>query len=63
MSCADIARVAFATLRHRIEPTSTGHAVSPVETKLIVRQTTGRPAGELGNGMLKAVRVKAPQRL
>jgi DNA-binding LacI/PurR family transcriptional regulator len=63
MSCADIAQVAFATLRHRIEPTSTGHAVAPVETKLIVRQTTGRPAGELGNGTLKAVRVKAPQKL
>jgi LacI family transcriptional regulator len=62
MSCADIARVAFATLRHRIEPGSTGRAAAPVETMLILRQTTGRPAGGLLNGMQTAVRVKASQK-
>jgi LacI family transcriptional regulator len=45
MSCADIAQVAFATLRHRIEPGSARHAARPVETSLIVRQTTGAPQG------------------
>ena len=42
MSCADIAQVAFSTLRHRIEVGSARHATHPVETSLIVRQTTGR---------------------
>jgi DNA-binding LacI/PurR family transcriptional regulator len=45
MSCEEIAHVAFATLRHRIEPGSTRHAARPVETSLIVRQTTGAPQG------------------
>jgi DNA-binding LacI/PurR family transcriptional regulator len=44
MSCEDIARVAFATLRHRIEPGSTRKAIHPVDTGLILRQTTGAPA-------------------
>jgi LacI family transcriptional regulator len=43
MSCAEIAQVAFATLRHRIEPGSARHAARPVGTSLIVRQTTGAP--------------------
>jgi LacI family transcriptional regulator len=46
MSCADIAQVAFATLRHRIEPASTRDATRAVETKLIIRQTTGAPPTE-----------------
>ena len=49
MSCADIAQVAFATLRHRIEPGSTRHVMRLVETSLIVRQTTGVPGGERTN--------------
>lgn len=51
MSCADIAQVAFATLRHRIESDPARYAVRPVETKLILRQTTGRPAAEMLNGI------------
>ena len=47
MSCADIAQVAFSTLRHRIEPGPARHTMRPVETSLIVRQTTGAPSGEL----------------
>jgi LacI family transcriptional regulator len=43
MSCAQIAKAAFATLRHRIEPVSTHHALPPITTKLILRQTTGAP--------------------
>jgi LacI family transcriptional regulator len=46
MSCADIAQVAFSTLRHRIESDSARHAMRPVETRLIVRQTTGAPSEE-----------------
>ena len=46
MSCADIAKAAFATLRHRIEPTTTNHRLSPVETKLILRQTTAAPSAD-----------------
>jgi DNA-binding LacI/PurR family transcriptional regulator len=63
MSCADIARVAFATLRHRIEPGSTRYAVRPVETKLILRQTTGRPSREPPDGIRKPARIKPPQNL
>ena len=44
MSCADIAQVAFSTLRHRIEVGSGRHATRQVETKLIIRQTAGVPA-------------------
>jgi DNA-binding LacI/PurR family transcriptional regulator len=44
MSCADIAQLAFSALRHRIETGTARHNVQPVETKLIVRQTTGAPA-------------------
>ena len=44
MSCTDIAQVAFATLRHRIEPGSARQPTAPVETRLIVRQTTGAPS-------------------
>jgi DNA-binding LacI/PurR family transcriptional regulator len=44
MSCSDIAQVAFSTLRHRIETASGRHAGPPVETKLIIRQTTGAPS-------------------
>lgn len=44
MSCADIAQVAFSTLRHRIEVGAARHVTHPVGTKLIVRQTTGAPA-------------------
>jgi LacI family transcriptional regulator len=44
MACADIAQVAFSTLRNRIETPTTRHAggpaAVPVETKLILRQTT-----------------------
>jgi DNA-binding LacI/PurR family transcriptional regulator len=44
MACADIAQVAFSTLRNRIEAPTTRHAAGPaavpVETKLILRQTT-----------------------
>jgi LacI family transcriptional regulator len=48
MSCADIAKVAFSTLRHRIEPVSTHYTPPLVETKLILRQTTGAPpSGDL----------------
>jgi LacI family transcriptional regulator len=47
MSCADIAQVAFATLRHRIEPTSVRSIAQAVETKLIIRQTTGKPPGRV----------------
>jgi len=46
MSCADIAQVAFATLRHRIEPGFARHIARPVETSLIVRQSTAAPQGE-----------------
>lgn len=46
MSCADIAQVAFSTLRHRIEQGPSRLAMRPVETSLIVRQTTGAPPGE-----------------
>jgi DNA-binding LacI/PurR family transcriptional regulator len=46
MSCSDIAQIAFSTLRHRIESGSSRFAVHPVETRLIVRQTTGVPSGE-----------------
>jgi LacI family transcriptional regulator len=49
MSCEDIAHVAFATLRHRIEPGSARYAARPVETSLIVRQTTGAPQGARTN--------------
>ena len=45
MSCTDIAQVAFATLRHRLESGSARHAARVVETSLIVRQTTGAPQG------------------
>jgi LacI family transcriptional regulator len=62
MSCVDIAQVAFATLRHRIEPGPARHAARPVETKLIIRQTTGRPSGEQLDGTRKAARIK-PQKL
>lgn len=44
MSCAEIARAAFSTLRHRIEPASTHPGLQPIETTLIVRQTTGAPS-------------------
>lgn len=44
MSCADIAQVAFSTLRHRIEVGSARHTSHPVETQLIIRQTTGAPS-------------------
>jgi DNA-binding LacI/PurR family transcriptional regulator len=44
MSCADIAQVAFSTLRHRIEVGPGRHTTHPVETSLIVRQTTGAPS-------------------
>lgn len=40
MSCADIAQVAFGTLRNRIEAPAPRQAAVPVDTKLIVRQTT-----------------------
>lgn len=63
MSCADIARAAFATLRHRIEPGSTRFAMRPVETKLIVRQTTGRPAGETPNAIRRSARMKPTQQV
>jgi LacI family transcriptional regulator, galactose operon repressor len=63
MSCADIARAAFATLRYRIEPDAARHTIRPVETKLIVRQTTGRPAGEMLDGIRKAARIKPMQRV
>ncbi len=63
MSCADIARAAFATLRHRIEPDSARHAGGPVETQLIVRQTTSRPAGETLNGIRKDANVRKAQKL
>lgn len=43
MSCADIARSSFGILRHRIESTPLRSAARPVETQLIVRQTTGAP--------------------
>jgi LacI family transcriptional regulator len=43
MSCAAIAQVAFATLRHRIEPGSARYAARPVDTSLILRQSTGAP--------------------
>jgi LacI family transcriptional regulator len=47
MSCADIAQVAFSTLRNRIEASTNRHtpvpAISPVDTKLILRQTTAPP--------------------
>ncbi|HEX6773084.1 MAG TPA: LacI family DNA-binding transcriptional regulator [Acidobacteriaceae bacterium] len=46
MSCAQIAKAAFATLRHRIEPASTHHAPPLITTKLILRQTTGAPYAE-----------------
>jgi DNA-binding LacI/PurR family transcriptional regulator len=49
MSCTDIAQVAFAALRQRIEPGSTRHAAPSVETSLIVRQTTGAPRSERSN--------------
>jgi LacI family transcriptional regulator len=62
MSCADIARAAFATLRHRIEPGSPRNVVRPVETKLIIRQTTGRALGEPLDGTRKAMRVKPSPR-
>jgi LacI family transcriptional regulator len=42
MACADIAQNAFTILRNRIESASTGDAVA-VETRLIVRQSTGAP--------------------
>jgi LacI family transcriptional regulator len=45
MSCTDIAQVAFATLRQRIESGSARHTARMVETSLIVRQTTGAPQG------------------
>jgi DNA-binding LacI/PurR family transcriptional regulator len=63
MSCADIARVAFGTLRHRIESGAARHAASPVETKLILRQTTGRPSGERLNGKRKAVKHRPSQKV
>jgi LacI family transcriptional regulator len=63
MSCADIAQVAFATLRHRIEPGPARYAVPPVETKLILRQTTGRPSGEQLDGTRKALRARAATKL
>ena len=44
MSCADIAKAAFSTLRHRVESATAHHASPPVETKLILRQTTGAPS-------------------
>jgi DNA-binding LacI/PurR family transcriptional regulator len=43
MSCADIAQVAFSTLRNRIEAPTNRPAGVPVQTKLIVRQTTAPP--------------------
>jgi DNA-binding LacI/PurR family transcriptional regulator len=43
MSCADIAQVAFSILRHRIEASNPRQGVRPVETKLVVRQTTAPP--------------------
>ena len=63
MSCADIARAAFATLRHRIEPDSARHGGGPVETQLIVRQTTSRPAAETLNGIRKHANVRKAQKL
>jgi DNA-binding LacI/PurR family transcriptional regulator len=56
MSCADIAQVAFTILRQRIEPGSARHPARPVETGLIVRQTTGAPHGVRPN----AARHKRP---
>jgi hypothetical protein len=64
MSCADIAQVAFSTLRHRIECGSARHAMRPVETRLIVRQTTGAPSQERAEiTQSKAIKVRAPQKI
>jgi DNA-binding LacI/PurR family transcriptional regulator len=64
MSCADIAQVAFSTLRHRIESGSARHAMRPVETRLIVRQTTGAPSGErVEVRRNKAIKVRSPQKI
>jgi DNA-binding LacI/PurR family transcriptional regulator len=63
MSCADIAQVAFATLRHRIESDPGRYAVCPVETKLILRQTTGRPAAETLNGIRRDANPRKAQKL
>jgi DNA-binding LacI/PurR family transcriptional regulator len=53
MSCAKIAQVAFSTLRHRIEAGSTRHTVQPVETQLIIRQTTGAPPQQRSKPVVK----------
>ena len=64
MSCADIAQVAFSILRHRIEPGPSRLAMHPVETSLIVRQTTGVPPGERLEGThSKAARARPSQRV
>jgi DNA-binding LacI/PurR family transcriptional regulator len=64
MSCADIAQVAFSTLRHRIESGPARHAMRPVETRLIVRQTTGAPSGErVEVTRNKAIKVRSPQKI
>jgi LacI family transcriptional regulator len=62
MSCADIAQVAFSTLRQRIESGSARHAMRPVETRLIVRQTTGAPSQERAAiTRSKAIKVRPSQ--
>jgi DNA-binding LacI/PurR family transcriptional regulator len=44
MSCSDIAHVALSMLHHRIEAGSGRRIIHPIETSLIVRQTTGAPS-------------------
>jgi LacI family transcriptional regulator len=44
MSCSDIAHVALSMLHHRIEAGSGRSIIHPIETRLIVRQTTGPPS-------------------
>jgi LacI family transcriptional regulator len=64
MSCADIAQVAFSTLRYRIDPSSSRPAIRPVETSLIVRQTTGAPPGKrLALAGSNAARARPPQKV
>lgn len=53
MSCSDIAQVAFSTLRHRIEAGSGRQTAHPVETRLIVRQTTGAPSQQISQSKAK----------
>jgi LacI family transcriptional regulator len=64
MSCADIAQLAFATLRQRIEPSAARHAAPPVETKLIVRQTTAPPSQQyLEAARSRTVRTRPSQKM